>query len=71
MRFGNTHEWDTAAGQAILEAAGGCVTTVDGKPLRYGKSANRYLNPHFVAWGREPLLTGADGNIPAKSGEGA
>ena len=63
VRFGNTHEWDTAAGQAILEAAGGCVTTVDGKTLAYGKSANRYLNPHFVAWGREPLLRGADGDF--------
>ncbi len=71
VRFGNTNEWDTAAGQAILEAAGGSVTTPDGKPLTYGKSANRYLNPHFVAWGREPLLTTADGIFPAKTSEGA
>ncbi len=71
VRFGNTHEWDTAAGQAILEAAGGCVTTVDGKALSYGKSTNRYLNPHFVAWGREPLLTSADGIFHAKTSEGA
>jgi 3'(2'), 5'-bisphosphate nucleotidase len=71
VRFGNTNEWDTAAGQAILEAAGGCVTTIDGKALSYGKSASRFLNPHFVAWGRAPLLTSADGIFQAKSSEGA
>lgn len=58
-RFGITYEWDTAAGQAILEAAGGSVTTLDGHRLGYGKSAAHYLNPHFVAWGRKPLLTRA------------
>ncbi len=59
-RFGDTHEWDTAAGQAILEAAGGCVTTVDGGPLSYGHARRGYLNPHFIAWGcRTPLLTAA------------
>lgn len=60
-RLGETSEWDTAAGQAILEAAGGSVTTLDGKRLTYGKAARRYLNPHFVAWGREPLLTNIAG----------
>lgn len=55
-RFGTTYEWDTAAGQAILEAAGGSVTTLDGAALSYGKSARNYLNPHFVAWGRTPLV---------------
>ncbi len=71
VRFGNTNEWDTAAGQAILEAAGGSVTTPDGKTLTYGKSANRYLNPHFVAWGRSALLTSIDGNFETKTIEGA
>ncbi|MBI1649029.1 3'(2'),5'-bisphosphate nucleotidase CysQ [Hyphomicrobium sulfonivorans] len=56
-RLGRTSEWDTAAGQAILNAAGGCVTTLDGEPLSYGKSAEGYANPHFIAWGREPLLS--------------
>ena len=55
-RYGPTSEWDTAAGQAILEAAGGRVMVLDGEaeagPLRYGKSDTRYLNPHFIAWGR-------------------
>jgi 3'(2'), 5'-bisphosphate nucleotidase len=46
-RLGPTCEWDTAAGQAILEAAGGYVLTLDGEPLRYGKTD--ILNPYFVA----------------------
>ena len=48
-RFGRTMEWDTAAGQAVLEAAGGRVSTLDGKPFRYAKAG--YENPHFIAWG--------------------
>ncbi|MDB5412407.1 MAG: cysQ [Rubritepida sp.] len=42
-------EWDTAAGQAVLEAAGGRVVDADGAPLTYGKPGFR--NPGFVAWG--------------------
>lgn len=48
-RFGRTMEWDTCAPQAVLEAAGGCVLTLDGAPLRYGKPG--WDNPHFVCWG--------------------
>jgi 3'(2'), 5'-bisphosphate nucleotidase len=48
-RFGRTMEWDTAAGQAVLEAAGGKVSNVDGTPLRYGKSERGYDNPAFIA----------------------
>jgi 3'(2'), 5'-bisphosphate nucleotidase len=51
-RFGPTSEWDTAAGQAILEAAGGCVVTIDGQPLRYAKRDRGYENPAFIAWRR-------------------
>jgi 3'(2'), 5'-bisphosphate nucleotidase len=47
-RFTPTSEWDTAAGQAVLEAAGGKVVTLDGEPLRYGKGGDN-LNPFFVA----------------------
>ncbi len=47
-RLGRTMEWDTAAGHAVLAAAGGRVCTLDGAPLRYGKPG--YENPHFVAW---------------------
>jgi len=52
-RFGPTMEWDTAAGQAVLEAAGGTVVDTDGEPLRYGKTARGLRNPSFVAWGRK------------------
>ncbi len=48
-RFGRTMEWDTAAPQAVLEAAGGTVRTLDGAPLRYGKAG--WENPHFVCTG--------------------
>lgn len=48
-RTGPTCEWDTCAGQAVLEAAGGSVTTLDGLPLRYGKPGFR--NPGFIARG--------------------
>ena len=53
-RLGRTMEWDTAAGQAVLEAAGGRVTELDGTGLRYGKKARGYDNPAFLAWGRDP-----------------
>lgn len=50
-RFGRTMEWDTAAPQAILEAAGGHLTTMDGAPFRYGKPG--WENPPFVCTGRQ------------------
>lgn len=53
-RHGATSEWDIAAGQAIVEAAGGCVLTVDGAPLHYGKVEQRFVNPPFIAWRRPP-----------------
>jgi 3'(2'), 5'-bisphosphate nucleotidase len=48
-RFGPTMEWDSAAGQAIVEAAGGAVVDLDAAPLRYGKAG--WLNPDFVCHG--------------------
>jgi len=48
-RFGRTMEWDTAAGHAVLIAAGGAVTTPSGTPLRYGKPG--FANPSFLAFG--------------------
>jgi 3'(2'), 5'-bisphosphate nucleotidase len=48
-RFGNTSEWDTAAGQAVLEAAGGFVVDLQGRPLQYNTRAE-LLNPHFIAF---------------------
>jgi 3'(2'), 5'-bisphosphate nucleotidase len=48
-RLGPTMEWDTAAGHAVLSAAGGQVAAADGQPLRYGKP--QFRNPWFVASG--------------------
>jgi 3'(2'), 5'-bisphosphate nucleotidase len=53
-RFGPTSEWDTAAGQAILEAAGGQVTDPRGRPLRYNRR-DTVLNGDFIALG-DPTL---------------
>ena len=49
-RFAPTSEWDTAAGQCVLECAGGAVLTLDGAPLRYNTKES-LLNPHFLALG--------------------
>ena len=49
-RFGPTSEWDTAAAQAVVEAAGGRVIQTDGQPLRYNAKAE-LLNPHFLVSG--------------------
>lgn len=54
-RLAPTSEWDTAAGHAILAAAGGVVLTEAGAPLSYGKAGTRYINPGFIAWGRPPV----------------
>jgi 3'(2'), 5'-bisphosphate nucleotidase len=48
-RFGRTMEWDTAAGHAVLAAAGGKVVTAEGAPLRYGKRGRGFDNPGFIA----------------------
>ena len=50
-RHGRTMEWDTAAGHAVLAAAGGSVKTIDGKPFVYGKAGENFANPYFVARG--------------------
>lgn len=55
FRFGPTSEWDTAAGQAVVEAAGGQVTDLDLQPLRYNQRAS-LINPDFLAY--------ADANAP-------
>ncbi len=54
-RFGPTMEWDTAAGHAILSAAGGSVLQAeDNQPLKYGKP--HYSNPFFVAFSKNVIL---------------
>lgn len=52
-RMGRTMEWDIAAGHAVLAAAGGSLTELDGSPFQYGKA--KFANPHFVAWGQSVL----------------
>jgi 3'(2'), 5'-bisphosphate nucleotidase len=49
-RLGPTMEWDTAAGHAVLDAAGGRLTRLDGTAFLYGKPG--FLNPGFLAEGR-------------------
>ena len=58
-RLGPTCEWDTAAGHAVLTSAGGSVIELDGGPLAYGKREAKFLNPHFIAWGRNGSVLGA------------
>jgi len=50
-RLSNTCEWDVAAGHALLAAAGGSVSAPDGTPLRYGRIAEGFRVPAFIAWG--------------------
>jgi len=54
-RFGPTSEWDTAAGQALLEAAGGHVTRMDGHRLRYN-CRESVINGDFVAFTHPGVL---------------
>lgn len=61
-RFGRTMEWDTAAGDAVLRAAGGITVEPDGEPLRYGKRENGFANPDFIACTHHPRLASV---IPA------
>jgi 3'(2'),5'-bisphosphate nucleotidase len=59
-RLGPTMEWDTAAGDAVLRAAGGRVVTLDGAPLGYGKTGvtgmREFENPSFLAAGDAAIL---------------
>ena len=48
-RLGPTCEWDIAAGDAVLRAAGGTITDLSGAPITYGKIDGKFRNPEFVA----------------------
>jgi 3'(2'), 5'-bisphosphate nucleotidase len=50
-RFAPTMEWDTAAGDAVLRAAGGGILDPSGRPLLYGKVESGLRNGPFIAWG--------------------
>lgn len=54
-RFGPTSEWDTAAGQAVLQASGGVVLNLEGRPLTCGHPDRKFLNPPFVAAANRPM----------------
>ncbi len=58
-RIGPTCEWDTAAADAVLRAAGGITVTGDGTPLDYGKDVTTFLNPYFLCKGQKDLETPA------------
>lgn len=55
-RIGRTMEWDIAAGDAVLRAAGGIVTCLDGAPVLYGRRDLEFQCPDFVAFG-DPTRT--------------
>lgn len=55
-RFSPTMEWDTAAGHAVLAAAGGSVNFIDGRPLTYGKIDKGFYNPFFIGAGSPEAL---------------
>ncbi|QHI95836.1 3'(2'),5'-bisphosphate nucleotidase CysQ [Aristophania vespae] len=63
-RFGPTMEWDTAAPQAILEAAGGQIYTIDGMRLTYGKPGR--LNSPFFCSGKTQILSSASESTEPK-----
>ena len=50
-RLAPTSEWDVAAGQAVVTAAGGKITDPSGDTLRFGQQADGFVVPGFVAWG--------------------
>lgn len=53
-RFAPTMEWDTAAGQCLVEESGGSIVGLEGQSLRYNKSS--LINPHFIAVSHSSLL---------------
>lgn len=67
-RLGPTSEWDTAAGEAILRAAGGKAVMLNGEPLRYGKAERKFLNPEFVAYASDDAYPSARAPRPAGPG---
>ena len=65
-RLSPTHEWDIAAGCAILAAAGGTVTDPNGGQLQFGREAEKFLVPGFIAWG-DPAKTATSKPATAKN----
>ncbi len=67
-RLAPTHEWDTAAAQAVLEGAGGGVFTLDARPLDYGRVD--FLNPSFVAIAKSTVPASLANAFAAAGGGG-
>ncbi|HET8731387.1 MAG TPA: 3'(2'),5'-bisphosphate nucleotidase CysQ, partial [Moraxellaceae bacterium] len=68
-RFGPTMEWDTAAGQVVLDEAGGILMDERGRPFRYNERKT-LLNGSFIAAGAEPgLWQSICATLPAESGK--
>jgi 3'(2'), 5'-bisphosphate nucleotidase len=67
-RFGQTMEWDTAAGDAVLRGAGGIVLDDARRPLRYGKAEAQYRNGPFVAWGDPRAAVSLAWDLPGLAG---
>ncbi|CAN5249000.1 3'(2'),5'-bisphosphate nucleotidase CysQ [soil metagenome] len=57
-RLAPTCEWDVAAGQALLVAAGGLVTDGEGAAIRFGGARKGYIVPDFIAWGDPAVARG-------------
>jgi len=60
-RLATTCEWDVAAGHAVLAAAGGIITRPEGSPLSYGRMAENFRIPAFIAWGDPSAAAGFGG----------
>lgn len=71
-RLGRTMEWDTAAGHALLKAAGGCVRTFEGDDLVYGKRNqlhdSAFANPHFIAFASSALAASSSSQVQSWNG---
>ena len=65
-RLGPTCEWDIAAGEAILRAAGGQTVMLDGEPMQYGKADKKFLNPEFIAFASNDAYPSAKPGTAAK-----
>jgi 3'(2'), 5'-bisphosphate nucleotidase len=66
-RFGQTMEWDTAAGDAVLRGAGGIVLDVAGRPLQYGKAETQFRHGPFVAWGDPRAAISLAGDLSGRA----
>ena len=60
-RTSPTYEWDSAAGQALIEGAGGYVTQMNNKDMIYGREDK--MNPNFIAFGRSNWISFLKENI--------